>query len=239
VWACAQLLGALLFLGAVPALVAGCSPEPGAGPRVGRGRYEARSEGAIETALEGEAVYRTDEDGRLVGLELGAIDAASGLSIEFEARPLAPRTYEVVTPDLLGSAPADAPPGATAYFAHDDLALTATSGIVQVTGVEGGVVTASFDLLLDGALPEVHAELSAHVTGQLRAVPMGERRLPWLVLSRVFEPRGERSGNEERRRYNQRGLRRRHHHAAHRRLGQLEQAREVVARPSYEPERGR
>jgi hypothetical protein len=147
----------------------------------------------VEGPLAGEAVYRLDDAGRLVGLELGAASAPTGLSIELTPHPPAPRTYEIVAPNLLaaaapeGLAEGDAPPAATAYLTAvpadttaggvagappadaAPLRLTATHGVVQVTHADGGTLRATFDLHFVGTLPDAHAEVTAGVAGALRA----------------------------------------------------------------------
>ncbi len=187
----AALLAAVALAVAAAVGLGGCGDEGGSA-RLAAGRYEATSEGALAGALAGEAVYRLDDAGRLVGLELGAAGAPTGLSIELAPLPPAPRTYEIVAPALLaaaapeGLAEGDAPPAATAYLtavpadtiarapgsdtaAAAPLQLTATHGVVQITHADGGILRATFDLHFVGTLPDAHAEVTAGVAGTVRA----------------------------------------------------------------------
>ncbi len=148
---------ALLLLLGLGVLVGGCGDGPGSAYDLGwllgaQSTFEATAEGAVDGALAGTAEFRTDEEGNLVGIDLIHIDDSTrGLSIELEPRPLEERTYEVVTPGLLGVERADAPAGFVAFFESGTHSFQAVRGTLRVTQAGAASVRGTFDVRMSGA----------------------------------------------------------------------------------------
>lgn len=159
--------GGWLFL--VALLVTGCGGQ-GTAPDVPAGTFRAKIDGTVSDSLAGNAHYRMEE-GKLVGLELGAEDGP-GLSIEVEARPLAVRQYRVVDAGLFGTERPGGGPGVLCFLTVDGAQFKATEGSLEITYVGDDQVGATFTFEMEGNFDTGPSDApSVYVTGATNAGP--------------------------------------------------------------------
>lgn len=175
-----RLLGVFLLLGFV-LVGGGCGDKAASSYDLGwllgaQSTFEATTEGVLDASLAGTAVFRTDEEGHLIGIDLVHVDDSTrGLSIELEPHPLDERTYEVVAPNLLGVERADAPAGFLAFFESGTHSFQAVSGTLRVTQADAASVRGTFNVRMSG-MPEGGSFPSADVIvdGSFQATRPGE-----------------------------------------------------------------
>lgn len=136
-------------------------------------QFQARVEGTLDGTFAGEAYFRTNADGQLVGLELlHGLDSTRGVSIELEPRALSPRTYEVLPASLMHVDRPGAPVGITAYYEDGQRAFTAVRGSLVVETVEASVINGTFTLEMDSRVgPNQPAQDDLTLTGSFTATP--------------------------------------------------------------------
>lgn len=149
--------------------MSGCGGE-GTVPDVPVGQFRAVVDGSVSDSLAGTAQYRMD-DGRLVGLELGA-RRGPGLSIEVEPRPLDLRHYSVVESGLFGTERPGGAPGVLSFLTIDGGQFEAREGTLEITYVGDEQVGATFTFQMGGDFDAGPADApSVRVTGRVNARP--------------------------------------------------------------------
>ena len=137
-------------------------------------RFDARVEGTLDGTFAGQAHFRTNAEGQLVGLELvHGSDSTRGLSIEMEPREPVARTYEVVPSSLMNVERPGSPVGFVAYYEDGQRSFTAVRGSLVLESVETSVVTGTFTLEMDSRVgPNQPAQDDLTLTGSFTATPL-------------------------------------------------------------------
>jgi hypothetical protein len=134
-------------------------------------QFTARIDGAVTDSLRGTADFRTDDRGRLVGIELNRADAPmQGLSLELQPRPAEADTYTVVDRELMGAMRDGQPPGFVAYLESDAGSFQAADGTLQIDEMSDDHIEGTFDLYMQGARnSDPSIEIDITVTGSFEA----------------------------------------------------------------------
>lgn len=136
--------------------------------------FEVTTEGLVNGSLAGTATFRTDEAGRLVGIELVHIDDSTrGISMELEPRPTAARTYEVIDPSLLAVERPGSTAGFTAFFESSAHSFVAARGTLQITQADASAVYGTFEIEMEGQ-GQATAESGVTVDGTFQATRRDE-----------------------------------------------------------------
>lgn len=173
-------VGRALLLVVILALTSGCggaSSESALDWLMGaESQFTARIDGAVTDSLRGTADFRTDDRGRLVGIELNRTDAPmDGLSLELQPHPAEADTYIVIEPALMGAAREGQPPGFVAYLESDAGSFQAADGTLEISEMSNDHIEGTFDLYMQGARSsDPSIEIDITVTGSFEATRPGQ-----------------------------------------------------------------
>ncbi len=136
-------------------MVSGCggsSGESALGWLMGaESQFDAGIKGAVTDSLHGTADFRTDDRGRLVGIELNRDGAPmQGLSLELEPRPPETDQYTVVDPVLMNAPREGEQPGFVAYLESDAGSFEADEGHLHITAMGDHHIEGTFELYMHG-----------------------------------------------------------------------------------------
>lgn len=138
-------------------------------------RFSAHIEGTTTDSLRGEATFRTDEEGRLVGIELNKTgQSMRGLSIELEPRISKVRTYTAVEPILMGVERSENHNGFVAYLESEQGSYTAAQGTLEVIEASASSIRGRFDLWMRGSEHDTGQPTDVTVSGSFQATPHTE-----------------------------------------------------------------